>query len=412
MTDSRIFNCRAISRDAGLTWKMPGGCISAGTRWISHKLMRIPFPLVFLLQAGCALAGGPMICLNDQTVTYASNAMVFRDDPAPGSATFLDLETFPPSARTLEGVPSSVIGPPTTVALVPGTNRAIAVSSMRSQKADGKWSHVPVKTISLLAFDQGAAPRVAGQIEAGLQPSGLSIAPNGKTALIPNRAEGTLSVLAVDSSSLRELQRIKVCEPADSMAHVEISPDGLHAVATLNEARAVLLLGLAGTPKVLQRIEHGKKPYAARFLPDGKSFAVADIGLDAVTIYKLTGDQAEAIADVPVGRIPEGLDVSPDGKWIAASCMEGANLTDKDHPKFGQPAKVFLIGKEKDAFKVAKVLEVEGGPQFAVFSANGDYLVVSNTRLKQLAFYKTDGGKFTDTGYRLPVDGEPVAIAR
>lgn len=386
----------------------------AGPR-VARQATRVTFFLVLLLRAGCALADdGPMVCLNDQTVTYADNAMAFRDDPAAGSATFIDLSEFPPVARTLEGVPSSVIGPPTTVARVPGTDRAIATCAMRAKKADGKRSHVPGTTISLLAFDQGAAPRVAGQIEAGLQPSGLSISPNGATALVANRAEGTLTVLAVEPSSLRELRRVKVCEPADSLAHVEISPDGLHAVATLNEARAVLLLGLArdGTPKVLQRIDHGKKPYAARFLPDGKTFAVADIGIDAVTVYRLSGDTAEPLVDIPVGHIPEGLDVSPDGKWISASCMEGANLNDKNHPKFGKPAKVFLIGKEDETCKVARVLEVEGGPQFAVFSANGEYLVVSNTRLKQLAFYRTDGGKFTDTGYRLLLDGEPVAAAR
>ena len=356
----------------------------------------------------------PLVCLNDQTVTYATNAMVFLEKPEPGSATIIEMDAFPPAAKNLPGVPVSVMGPPTAVARIPGTSLALVANSMHSEKVDGQWKHVPDRTLSLLRLNSKKGPAVIGKLELGLQPTAVSVAPDGKTAYVTNRAEGTLSVIEIKGTDILESKRVKICEPTDSLAHIEVSPDGKHAVATLNEAGTVLFLGLVGdgAPRVLQRIAHGKKPYAARFFPDGKAFAVADIGTDSVTIYQTAGDKAAPTVDLPVGRVPEGLEVSPDGQWIAASCMEGANLQDRQHPKFGQPAKIFLFRRGERGFELAKTLEVEGGPQFAVFSPDGQYLVVSNTRLKQLAFYKTDGGKFTDTGFRLPVEGEPVAFAR
>ncbi len=371
-----------------------------------------PSLLPLLCLATAAHADNRVICINDQTVTYATNDMAFLDKQAPGSATIIDLETFPPKAVTVENVPGSVIGPPVSIARVPGKALALVTNAMRAEKVDGTWKHMPDHKLTLL--DISDAPKIVSQIESGAQPTGVSFSPDGKTAYVANRAEGTISVIDVGENSLKERTRVKVCEPNDSLAHVQVSPDGRLAIATLNEAHTVLLLsvGKDGTPEVIQRIDQGKKPYPARFLPDGKTFVVTDIGTNSVAFYRITDGKASLVADLPVGRIPEGLDVSPDGKWITASCMEGANLTDKTNAKYGTPAKIFIMAADGDSYRVAKVLEVEGGPQFAFFSPDGIYLVVSNTRLRHLSFYRVDDGAFTDTGYRLPVDGEPVAIAR
>jgi len=373
------------------------------------------FPrLASLLLAGLPLAthaANRLVCINDQTVTYATNEMIFLDQQAPGSATIVDLSTFPPKALTVEKVPGSVIGPPTSVACVPGKPLALVTNAMRGDKFSGVWKHSPDQTLTLLDLDK---PGIVAQIKVGSQPTGVSLLPDGKTAYVANRAEGTISVIDVSDTGLKERTRVKVAEPTDSLAHVQVSPDGKLAVATLNEAHTILLLKISpdGSPKVIQRIDHGKKPYPARFLPDGSGFAVTDIGTDSVSFYRLSGDKAEFVSEIPVGRVPEGLDISPDGQWVSVNCMEGANLTDKSNPKYGLPAKAFLIHRDGDSYKLVKTLEVEGGPQFAFFSPDGQYLVVSNTRLKHLSFYKVADGAFTDTGYRLPVDGEPVAIAR
>lgn len=376
-----------------------------------------------ILPACAAIAGtlqcipshsqGLVICVNDQTVSYAENDMEFLEDQSPGSVTVLDMTSFPPASRSIGDVPGSVIGPPTSVAKIPGKSLAIVTNSMRAEKIDGIWRHVPDNRVTLLHLDAGDSSPIIDQIKAGLQPSGICVSPEGSAAYVCNRAEGTLSILNIDENRLRERTKVKLCKPEDSLAHMELSPDGKRAVATLSQANILLILALdgEGTPKIVQRLKASEGPYAVRFTPDGTQAIVANITSHSLTVLDM-GAEVRIAQEIPVGRIPEGIDVSPDGNWLVAACFEGANLTDKEHPQFGQPARIHLLRKRNGTFESAGTLAVEGGPQFAHFSPDGKHLVVSNTGLKQLAFYDFQDGSPKDTGYRLSLDGEPVAVAR
>jgi DNA-binding beta-propeller fold protein YncE len=254
---------------------------------------------------------------------------------------------------------------------------------------------------------------LAAEAKAGLQPTGVCASPDGKTAYVVNRAEGTISVLEVTDTSLTERAKIKIAEAGDSLAHVEVSPDGKTALASLNAANAILLLeiGLRDV-RIKQRIEAGKGPYGIRFSPDGKTAAVGNTVSDTVTLLSLSGDRAKVMREAPVGRIPEGIDFSPDGTFLAVSCFEGANLTDKSHPKYGQPARIHILKKQADGYQPETSFPVQGGPQFAIFSPDGNYLVVSATAEKKLCFYRCRDGQFLLEDFTLPVDGEPVTACR
>lgn len=378
-------------------------------------MRRIPPICIATILHGLAIAhgGSLLVCVNDQTVSYEKNDLAFLENQAPGSVTVLDMASFPPASRTIAHVPASVIGPPTSAAKVPGKPLALVTNAMRAEKIDGAWRHVPDNRITLLRLDAGKSSPVAAQTKAGLQPSGLCVSADGAAAYVCNRAEGTLSVLEIGDNTLRERTRLELCKPEDSLAHIELSPDGRRAIATLNQTNTLLILSLdeKGVPRIAQRLKGGDGPYAVRFTPDGSQAIVGNIRSNTLTVLDM-GETARIAQEIPAGRIPEGVDISPDGKWVAAACFEGANLTDKAHPQYGQPARIHLFHKTNGAFEAAGTLAVEGGPQFALFSPDGKYLVVSNTGLKQLAFYQFRDGQPKDTGYRLPVNGEPIAVAR
>lgn len=350
-----------------------------------------------------------ILTANDERVVYRDNEMVFRDDPGTGNLTLLDFASFPPEVKTIHGVPVTVIGPPTCVAIVPGGSLTIVTSAMGTRMTDGAFQHEYDSRVALV--DLQGDGRIVGLFETGLQPSGVSVMPDGETAWVANRAEGTISVLRIEPDGLVEIGRVTIAGADDSLSHVEISPDGNAAVATLTEVGAIVVLTVSddGMPHVTQRLEVGGKPYAARFLPDGSAVFVADIEKDCVVQLALHDGSVREVAEYPVGRIPEGLDVSPDGEWVAVSCFDGGNLTDPTHPKHGEPSRIYLLRRAGEEFAAAGTVEVDGAPQFGVFAAGSKYLVVSRTGRQKLSVFQRDGLRFVESGWSMDLNGEPVA---
>ena len=221
-------------------------------------------------------------------------------------------------------------------------------------------------------------------------------------------------MLGVTETNLQERERVTVAKPEDSLADVEISPDGKLGLVTLNKANEVLLLSLnlQGHPTVIDRVSKGSGPYAARFLPDGRGAAIANVVSNEVVFLSIKPDGFQVTQSVQVGWIPEGIDVSPDGEWIAVSCVEGGNLTDKTHPHYGRPGQVYLLRRNGQGYSQAGVLEVGGGPQAAVFSPDGNFLLVANTGAGRLLLFRREPERFVNTGQRWTVPGEPISIRR
>ncbi len=369
--------------------------------------------IVVLSLVGTCFAGNGsgylIVSANDESVVYRDNRMVFLDEPGAGNLTVLDFKSFPPSARTIKNVPVTVIGPPTCVALVPGRELAIVTSAMVTRKVDGVYRHEVDARVALV--DLRGSGRVIDLFETGLQPSGVTVTPDGKAAWLANRAEGTVSVMMIRGEKLIEEARIEVAGPADSLSHVEISPNGKYGVATLTEGGQILVFRVQedGIPGVIARLDCGGKPYAARFLPDGSGFFVADIERDRVAYYRFDAGDVKLEIEFAVGRIPEGIDIRPDGGWIAVSCFDGGNLTDESHARFGEPSRIYFLRKHEGCFVPAGNVEIEGTPQFAVFSGDGQYIAVSNTGKQKLSFLRRSGGGFVPTENTHSLPGEPVA---
>ena len=354
-----------------------------------------------------------LVVANDQSISYTSGKMAVLDMPRKGSLTVVDIGSRPRLARSIQQVPTSVIGPPTSIALHPTRPQALVVSAMRAQKTDGTMQHVPDDRVSLVWLGAGSGRAIIETIAVGRQPSSVSILPDGCAALVTNRAEGTISVLDLAGDRLRETARVAIAGPADSLAHIEISADGKWAIATLSQADEVLLLNLAadGTPKVIDRATGGRGPYAARFLPQG-SVVVANIVSNELTFFATGEGKLRATGAIPMGRIPEGIDVSPDGEWIAVSCMEGANLDDRSHPSFGVPGRVHLLRRIGTEYQKVDQIDIGCGPQTAVFSCDSRYLLVTRTGESRIALYVRERGGFVPTGEEWDVDGEPIAATR
>src|SRR6185437_13335145 len=95
----------------------------------------------------------------------------------------------------------AIAGPPTSLAITPD-NRLALIANGLLWTADGtRWKGVPDD--KLFVVDLAAAPpRVAATIAVGRQPAGMAINRAGTLALVANRADDSVSVLAIKGSQV------------------------------------------------------------------------------------------------------------------------------------------------------------------------------------------------------------------
>src|SRR5207237_7050052 len=87
--------------------------------------------------------------------------------------------------------PTSVVGPPLSVAITPDESLALVTAAMKIDPHDAT-KQVPDNRLSVLDL-QASPPAVIATVETGQGPAGLSINRLGTLALVANRSEGTVS---------------------------------------------------------------------------------------------------------------------------------------------------------------------------------------------------------------------------
>ena len=73
---------------------------------------------------------------NENKIDLVSGAARVVPGAAPDSLTVIDLSVTPPRVRHVEGIPNSVIGPPTNIALTPDERLALVASSVKLDPED------------------------------------------------------------------------------------------------------------------------------------------------------------------------------------------------------------------------------------------------------------------------------------
>jgi YVTN family beta-propeller protein len=254
--------------------------------------------------------------------------------------------------------------------------------------------------------------KVVETLTVGQQPSGISISPDGKTAMVCNRAEGTITNLRISGKNVAVDSTVQICKPQESLSHVIFAPDGKYAIASLNKTSFVVKISLTDgvAEKPLERIEVGKGPYCLDVTFDGKYIAVANVADTTVSIIDASNpDQLHVSDTIYVGVTPEGLDISPDGKWLAVSCLQYSmvRLDDSRRQQYGQ---VVLLKRKPDCFSIIQRMQVDRIPQGVAFSPDSGYLVVGGFENERLKIYEFTNEQLSYTGMSLDVPGQPCSL--
>jgi len=351
---------------------------------------------------------------NENKMDLRSGEQVVVFDAEPDSISVIDFSQFPPAVEHVFGIPNSVIGPPSNVVISPDGKLALISSSLKLD-ANSEKGYVPDTRVNIVDLTI-SPPQLTGQVHVGRQPSGISITPDGRRALVANRAEGTITVLSISGTNVHPTQTLVVGSPDDQVSDVAISPDGKLALVSVVEGFHLRVLALDEDAVRLtdRKLSVCGKPYRTAITADGQLGLTAGSGQgapdrDALSIIDLTAKPIRTIDYVALGVGPESFGVSPDGKLIAVMLMNGSNVP-RDDPHRTENGQLLLLARRDKTYVPVQRIPIGRITQGAAFTSDGKYLLVECYADREIWVFRVKGELLEDTGHRIKTPGFPSSI--
>jgi DNA-binding beta-propeller fold protein YncE len=159
------------------------------------------------------------------------------------------------------------------------------------------------------------------------------------------------------------------------------------------------------------------QPYHVEITPDGALGLVAGGGnqngpdADILTVIDLVADPVRTIDHLIVGTGPESFDISPDGQLLAVVLMEGSNLPPGD-PSRSEKGVMRLWKRSGKSFSKLADVPIGRIPEGVCFTPDGCYLAVQEHAARRLIIYQVDTDGIKDTGVQISTPGFPSALRR
>ncbi len=297
--------------------------------------MRLRFTaLSALLLLSCAARADLMISAND-------GKQIVKGDPTgrtPDSVTVLDTKSYPPRVIGSVEVPAAMIGSPNAVAVGPGAKFVIVTAAQKFVPADPE-NAVPDDTVSVIDLADPAHPKWLQTAHAGLTPGGVTINRAGTLVLVANKSYDTISVFTLRGKRLAPAGTVALDKGA-APTDVVFAPDGRKAYVAAWGVNKIIELGIEGVrvTRTGKDVETGINPYGAMITPDGAWLINTNVGgaLDhktAGTLSMIDLKTGKLALSLEVGKTPEHVALSPDGRHAALVLANGA-ATVKSDPKY------------------------------------------------------------------------------
>lgn len=381
---------------------------------MSRKPLAILLAAAFMPLASSAWAQ-LAVSANDNKVFWRNGVVANAANPAPDTVSVYDLSSFPPRLVGELNAGATVAGPPQTVAVAPDESIALVTSGQKINPAD------PTKMLGdnlVNVIDlQARPPRIIATLNVGAGAAGVSFNKAGTLALVANRNEGTVSVLAVSGKTVRVLDKVTVGKPDSLPSHVEFAADDKIALVTRQNEHQVIVLSVDGqTVKPAGReISVGIRPYALAVHPSGRLAISANVGRgsgdnDTLSVIDTSRTPARVVNTVDVGtEVPEGLAISPDGRWAAVVAHSGS--TKASTSPFATPTGKLIIFRI-DGTDLIRKSEAPIGrwSQGVVFSKDAKTLLVQNMVERNLMVFDFSAERLVDTGLRFELKGGGAAL--
>jgi DNA-binding beta-propeller fold protein YncE len=356
--------------------------------------------LALALAASGGVSAQIAVSANDAKVKLVDGKVVVQKDPPPDTVAIIDLRANPPKLLAEIEVPNSVVGPPLNVAISPREDIALITSNQKldpndSSKtiADDKLTVVELQSLkptlvtrvkSAVGVGRGGtgAPKIVATLQAGKGAAGVSINKAGTLALVANREEGTISVFTISGTTVTPAGKVTVGGEKSGPSAVVFDPDGKSALVTRDSDHRLTQLTIEGSKVEVSKreIAAGLRPYGLDISAKGEVAVVANIGVgggdaDTISVIDLKLDPPRVVGTYTVGQTPEGIKLSPDGKFVAVTVMNGSNKP-ANSPFFNGNGLLQIWTRTGTQLTKTAELPIGRWCQGIAWSANGKTLLV------------------------------------
>src|ERR1700719_2559273 len=404
-----------------------------------EETMKSLFQLLTLSVVGCAAFALPiegraqlLITGNDEKVSFDENTGKTITHPAgKDTVSIIDIrDRVKPKIVANLPLMNTITGPPVNLAISRDQRLALVANSLDWVKDGDSWKGVPDNKIYIIDLTVSPPAQIA-TVEAGKQASGMAINHAGTLALVANRAEDSVTVLAIDGTNVKAVGTVSVAtQPTAAVAApppalpvaVAITPDGKRALVAKSGANRVGLLDIDGQKVSYAQVDGknygmatGLNPLNVQITPDGKLAIVNNIGggqdgqVDTVGVIDLQADPPRVIDQVVGGDGPEGLTMSPAGGYAASVILNGTGGTPKTAFYWHEHSYVSLLKIEGKTVRNVGHLAVGDLAEGVAFSPDGHFLFVGNFVDGNMDILRLDGDTLTIVAsFALP--GHPASM--
>lgn len=225
---------------------------------------------------------------------------------------------------------------------VDASGRAVVVANYTT----GNVAAFPVQTDGSLskasAFVQHTGSSVNPQRQTGPNAHCIVVSPDNRFALAADLGIDKILIYALDANTAsmtpNDSQPFAVLPPGSGPRHLTFHPDGRYVYVINELLNTVSLFDYdieSGTLSIRQTIptlppEFSGVSHTAdvKITPDGKFLYGTNRGHDSIAIYRIADDGELELANIEpsLGKGPQNLLITPDGRWLLCANMPGNNL--------------------------------------------------------------------------------------
>lgn len=248
------------------------------------------------------------------------------------------------------------------------------------------------KADSTLAIIDANEMKVLGKVQTGDNPHEVILLADGKTAIVANYGAQTpgSSFSVIDIAGQKELRRVNLLPLLRPHGIVELGGK----VYFTSETNRLIARYDPVADKVDWLMGTGQNTsHMIVGTADQKRFFTTNIGSDSVTAFEFANIPSanSKIVHIPVGKQPEAIDLSPDGKevWVGLNVDNAIDIVDTTQNK--------VVGRVDT-----------GGRAYRVkFTPDGKYVYASMINTKELAVIEVATRKEVK---RLKLESVPLGI--
>jgi len=352
-----------------------------------------------------------VVSANDGNQVLADGIQVVPDRPAPGSLSVIALVPRPRVIATV-AVAASVIGPPRSVAVARDGSFAIVTAS---RKVDPANRHRIVPDDQVALIDLRGTPHVAAVAHAGAGASGVAINAAGTRALVANRSAGTVSLFAIEPAGLRLLANLEIGDKTSPAQPLYIDGER-RALVTCDGSSKIAVLAIESDHLRMlpDSLAAGLRPYAIDTAGPRTRAVVGNIGgggrdVDTISLIALDEAQPRVVDTVSVGLTPEGLKISPDGRFVAVNVNNGSNMP-RESRRYADHGLLQIWRIEGDRLHLVTQAPVGGWGQGVAWSRDGRTILAQAMIGDRIETFGFDGQHLAP-GPALDLPAGPAAIA-